>query len=163
MAIIIQQRQAYAAAAHSPLKDNLRANLGNRNHHLNQQGNCIRTDGCSTSDVGQGSLGNDNSVTGFADQSSRRITKNANSNTEGRPTDNGIWEWNRSDCSIKGSVFAKRSSDWRGWERIDKLTASQNREIIKENKENNAWVVTGSSTFQPITFKAFAECASLVP
>lgn len=49
-----------------------------------------------------------------------------------------------------------------GWERIDTLTASQNRGIIKENKEGNEWVVTGSSTFQPITFKAYAECLRLI-
>jgi Collagen triple helix repeat (20 copies) len=66
---MIQHRQGYAASPTASLKDNLRANLGNRNQHLNQQGNCIRTDGCATSDVAQGTLGNDNSVTGFADQS----------------------------------------------------------------------------------------------
>jgi hypothetical protein len=69
VALIMQQSHAYAASLTSSLKDNLRANLGNRNQHLNQQGNCIRTDGCATSDVGQGTLGNDNSVTGFTDQS----------------------------------------------------------------------------------------------
>lgn len=66
---MIQQRQAYAASPTSSLKDNLRANLGNRNQHLNQQGNCTRTDECTTSDVGQGTLGNNNQVTGFGDQS----------------------------------------------------------------------------------------------
>jgi hypothetical protein len=50
------------------LIDNLGANLGNRNQLLNQQGNCIRTNGCTTSDVVQGPLGIHNSVTGFADQ-----------------------------------------------------------------------------------------------
>ena len=63
-----QQRQAYAASHTSSLKDNLLANLGIRNQHLNQRGNCIRTDRCANSDVGQGTLGNDNSVTGFTDQ-----------------------------------------------------------------------------------------------
>jgi hypothetical protein len=48
VSIIIQQRQAYAASpTPSSLNDNLRANLGNRNQHLNQQGNCIRTDECA--------------------------------------------------------------------------------------------------------------------
>jgi hypothetical protein len=67
--LIIQERQAYAASLASSLKDSLRANLENKNQHLTQQGNCIRTGGCSNSDVGQGTPGNDNSVTGFADQS----------------------------------------------------------------------------------------------
>jgi hypothetical protein len=80
--LIIQQRQASAASLTSSLKDNLRANLGDRNQHLNQQGNCIRADGCATSDVGQGTLGNDNSVTGFADQSTTNTTT-ANSPTSG--------------------------------------------------------------------------------
>jgi hypothetical protein len=75
--ILIHQRQAYAASITSSLKDNLRANLGNRNQHLNQQGNCIRTDGCVNSDVGQGTLGNDNSVTSFTDQSSTNGSTNA--------------------------------------------------------------------------------------
>jgi hypothetical protein len=48
----IQLRQANAASPTAILKDNLRANLGSRNQHLNQQGNCMRTDGCTTSDVG---------------------------------------------------------------------------------------------------------------
>jgi collagen triple helix repeat protein len=75
----IQHRQTFAASpTTASLKDNLRANLENRNQHLNQQGNCMRTDGCTTSDVGQGTLGNDNSVTGFTDQS---ITNTTTANT----------------------------------------------------------------------------------
>lgn len=66
-------QQANAASPTSSFKDNIRANLENRNQHLNQQGSCIRSDGCTTSDVGQGTLGNDNSVTGFADQSDNRL------------------------------------------------------------------------------------------
>ena len=85
VSVIIQLRQAFAAnPTTSSLKDNLRANLGNRNQHLNQQGNCMRTDGCATSDVGQGTLGNDNSVTGFTDQSTTNITT-ANAATPGAP------------------------------------------------------------------------------
>jgi hypothetical protein len=75
---IIQPIQVYAASpTTASLKDNLRANLGNRNQHLNQHGNCIRTDGCATSDLGQGTLGNYNSVTGFTDQSTTNTTANA--------------------------------------------------------------------------------------
>jgi hypothetical protein len=61
----------------SSFKDNIRANLENRNQHLNQQGNCMRNDGCATSDVGQGTLGNDNKITGFTDQSNNTTTANA--------------------------------------------------------------------------------------
>ena len=79
---LIQQRQVYAPSFTSSLKDNLRANLENKNQHLNQQGNCIRTNGCANSDVGQGTLGNDNSVTGFADQSTANTTT-GNAETSG--------------------------------------------------------------------------------
>jgi hypothetical protein len=82
VSLIIQQTQIYGANPTSSLKDNLRANLGNRNQHLNQQGNCIRSDGCATSDVGQGTLGNDNSVTGFTDQSTTNATS-PNASTSG--------------------------------------------------------------------------------
>ena len=78
VSLIIQQTQIYGANPTSSLKDNLRANLGTKNQHLNQQGNCVRTDGCATSDVGQGTLGNDNSVTGFTDQSTTNNTTSAN-------------------------------------------------------------------------------------
>ena len=46
-----------------------------------------------------------------------------------------------------------------GWERIDTHNRVD-RGIIKENNEDNAWVVTGSSgsTESPIIFKAYAEC-----
>jgi hypothetical protein len=37
--------------------------------HLNQENQCLRTGKCGNADLGQQTLGNDNSVTGFADQS----------------------------------------------------------------------------------------------
>ncbi len=84
---MIQLRQVYAASpTTSPIKDNIRASLGNRN----QQGNCIRTDGCATSDVGQGTLGSDNSVTGFTDQSTTNTTTTANAATAGAKGDPGL-------------------------------------------------------------------------
>jgi hypothetical protein len=83
VSLIIQQTQIYGANPTSSLKDNLRANLVTKNQHLNQQGNCIRTDGCAISDVGQGTLGNDNSVTGFTDQSTTNNTTSANAATTG--------------------------------------------------------------------------------
>jgi hypothetical protein len=50
-----------------------------------------------------------------------------------------------------------------GFERINHLDASQNRGIIKAFAEDNAWVVTGSSKFNPISFKSFAECLRIAP
>ncbi|HVD08448.1 MAG TPA: hypothetical protein VNB67_08385, partial [Nitrososphaeraceae archaeon] len=51
------------------VRDGVSANLSHRDQHLNQQNLCYRTNTCRQSDVGQNTLGNDNQVTGFADQS----------------------------------------------------------------------------------------------
>ena len=40
-----------------------------RSQHIDQENLCYRTNTCRQSDVGQNTLGNDNQVTGFADQS----------------------------------------------------------------------------------------------
>jgi len=45
------------------------AAIEDRSQHLDQENNCFRSNTCRQSDVGQNTLGNDNSVTGFADQS----------------------------------------------------------------------------------------------
>jgi hypothetical protein len=51
------------------VRDGVSANLSHRDQHLNQQNLCYRANTCRQSDVGQNTLGNDNQVTGFADQS----------------------------------------------------------------------------------------------
>ena len=51
------------------VRDGVSANLSHRDQHLNQQNLCHRTKTCRQSDVGQNTQGNDNQVTGFADQS----------------------------------------------------------------------------------------------
>ena len=51
------------------VRDGVSANLSHRDQHLNQQNLCYRTNTCRQSDVGQNTQGNDNQVTGFADQS----------------------------------------------------------------------------------------------
>jgi hypothetical protein len=57
----------------SSLKDDIRdgvnVNLEHRDQHMDQENLCFRSNTCRQSDVGQNTLGNDNSVTGFADQS----------------------------------------------------------------------------------------------
>jgi type II secretory pathway pseudopilin PulG len=40
-----------------------------RSQHIDQENLCYRTNTCRQSDIGQNTLGNDNQVTGFADQS----------------------------------------------------------------------------------------------
>ena len=51
------------------VRDGVSANLSHRDQHLNQQNLCYRANTCRQSDVGQNTQGNDNQVTGFADQS----------------------------------------------------------------------------------------------
>jgi hypothetical protein len=51
------------------IRDGVSVNLEHRDQHMNQENLCYRTNTCRQSDVGQNTLGNDNSVTGFADQS----------------------------------------------------------------------------------------------
>jgi hypothetical protein len=51
------------------IRNDVNANLEHRDQHMNQENLCYRANTCRQSDVGQNTLGNDNSVTGFADQS----------------------------------------------------------------------------------------------
>jgi hypothetical protein len=51
------------------VRDGVTVNLEHRDQHMNQENLCYRTNTCRQSDVGQNTLGNDNSITGFADQS----------------------------------------------------------------------------------------------
>jgi hypothetical protein len=51
------------------IRDGVTVNLQHRDQHMNQENLCYRTNTCRQSDVGQNTLGNDNSVTGFGDQS----------------------------------------------------------------------------------------------
>ena len=44
-------------------------NRDHRDQHIGQENLCFRSNTCRQSDVGQNTLGNDNQVTGFADQS----------------------------------------------------------------------------------------------
>ena len=57
----------------SSLKQGIRGSIGvnlyHRSQNMNQENLCYRTNTCRQSNVGQNTLGNDNSVTGFADQS----------------------------------------------------------------------------------------------
>jgi hypothetical protein len=50
-------------------KHDIRKNSEEKAQHMNQENFCIRGDVCKNSNVGLQTLGNDNSVTGFADQS----------------------------------------------------------------------------------------------
>jgi Zn finger protein HypA/HybF involved in hydrogenase expression len=51
------------------IRDGVNVNLEHRDQHMNQENLCYRDNTCRQSDVGQNTLGNDNSITGFADQS----------------------------------------------------------------------------------------------
>jgi hypothetical protein len=51
------------------IREGVTVNLEHRDQHMDQENLCYRDNTCRQSDVGQNTLGNDNSVTGFADQS----------------------------------------------------------------------------------------------
>jgi hypothetical protein len=51
------------------IRDGVSVNLEHRDQHMNQENLCYRTNTCRQANDGQNTLGNDNSITGFADQS----------------------------------------------------------------------------------------------
>jgi hypothetical protein len=51
------------------VRDGVTVNLQHRDQHMDQENLCYRANTCRQSNAGQNTLGNDNSVTGFADQS----------------------------------------------------------------------------------------------
>jgi hypothetical protein len=73
--ITLQQHKGYAAS-HTKKQEqstvqSLRGNFAKRSasQHIDQENQCLRTGKCNNSNVGEQTLGNDNSITGFADQS----------------------------------------------------------------------------------------------
>jgi hypothetical protein len=57
-----------------------------RSQHMNQENLCYRNNTCRQSDVGQNTLGNDNQVTGFADQSDNLQQSSTANKTTPTPT-----------------------------------------------------------------------------
>jgi hypothetical protein len=51
------------------IRDGVSVKLEHRDQHMNQENLCYRTNTCRQANDGQNTLGNDNSITGFADQS----------------------------------------------------------------------------------------------
>jgi hypothetical protein len=77
--VLLQQHQGYAAPQIKKQEQNtiqsLRGNLATKRgaaasqQHLDQENQCFRTGKCGNADLGQQTLGSDNSVTGFTNQS----------------------------------------------------------------------------------------------
>src|SRR6266496_816592 len=57
-----------------------------RSQHIDQENLCYRTNTCRQSEVGQNTLGNDNQVTGFADQSDNNQQSTTANKTTPTPT-----------------------------------------------------------------------------
>jgi hypothetical protein len=75
------------------IRNGVNVNQEHRDEHINQENICFRTHTCRQSDVGQNTLGNDNSITGFADQSdniqqSAAVTPTTANKTTSTPTSN---------------------------------------------------------------------------
>jgi hypothetical protein len=66
-------QQLYAFSQRHPLEKDIiqsaKVTSDERSQHMDQENICFRSNSCRQSSVGQETLGNDNSVTGFADQS----------------------------------------------------------------------------------------------
>jgi hypothetical protein len=83
----ILQQQVDAASSRHPLRDgSIDPDIGvnhsgtdvtakHKTQHMNQENICYRSNVCNNSNVAQETLGNDNSVTGFADQSENNSPK----------------------------------------------------------------------------------------
>jgi hypothetical protein len=56
-------------ALKNAIRDGISVHLQHSDQHMNQLNLCYRSNVCRQSNVGQNTLGNDNSVTGFTDQS----------------------------------------------------------------------------------------------
>jgi hypothetical protein len=65
------------------------AELEARSQHMDQENNSFKSNTCRQSDVGQNTLGNDNQVTGFADQSDNLQQSTTANKTNRTPTPTG--------------------------------------------------------------------------
>jgi hypothetical protein len=72
-----------ASSLKHAIRDGISVSLEHRSQHMDQENICYRSDVCRQSNVGQNTLGNDNSVTGFADQSDNNSTAPATNSTTG--------------------------------------------------------------------------------
>jgi hypothetical protein len=68
------------------VRDGITVSQEHRDQHMNQENLCYRANTCRQSDVGQNTLVNDNSVTGFADQSDNIQQAAAANKTTPTPT-----------------------------------------------------------------------------
>ena len=72
-----------ASSLKHAIRDGISVSLEHRSQHMDQENICYRSDVCRQSNVGQNTLGNDNSVTGFTDQSDNNSTAPATNSTTG--------------------------------------------------------------------------------
>jgi hypothetical protein len=87
--VLLKQQKGYAAPQTKKQEQNtiqgLRGNLAKKStsasQHLDQENQCLRAGKCDNAALGEQTLGNDNSVTGFTDQS-----KNVQQRTVEPPT-----------------------------------------------------------------------------
>jgi hypothetical protein len=95
LAILQKQHQGYAAASQAKQQEqrtiqNLHGNFAKRStsqQHTDQENECLRTGKCSNAGLGIQTLGNDNSVTGFTDQS-KNAQVSGNTNTSSNSNSN---------------------------------------------------------------------------
>jgi hypothetical protein len=95
LTLVLQQEQKVnAASPRNPIANGIlqSVRVDHRNQHSNQENLCYRSNTCRDSNVEQGTLGNDNQVTGFGDQSdnTNNNTSTANGGAQGSPGAAGV-------------------------------------------------------------------------
>ena len=77
-------------ALKNAIRDGISVHLQHSDQHMNQLNLCYRSNVCRQSNVGQNTLGNDNSVTGFTDQSDNTNSTSITAEVRKKPTGAGI-------------------------------------------------------------------------
>jgi hypothetical protein len=174
------------------IHDEIRADLKNTNQSINQDNVCFKSNTCRQSEVGQNTLGNDNQVTGFADQSTSNTTtaKAATSGpagpagAKGDPGAQGPAGPDKilstrevhGETKTGGPGFISAFADCADDEAVTgggyivspqnsvaQFIVNGNTRHIDGAGDHNGWRVQVFSSIDDVSLTAFAECAKLVP
>jgi hypothetical protein len=175
-----------------PVLKQPQANAASLRQHSNLLNNCFRSNTCRDSNVDQGTLGNDNQVTGFGDLSDT-TTNNTSTTTSGPQGSAGA----KGDPGAQGpagpdkilstrEVFGDSKTGGPGFisafadcaddeavtgggyivgpqNSVAQFVVNGNKRHIDGAGDHNGWSVQVFSTIDDVSLTAFAECAKLVP
>jgi hypothetical protein len=166
----LQQHQGYATSQTKKQEQNtiqnLHGNFAKRSvsQHIDQEKLCLRAGKCSNSNVGEQTQGNDNSVTGFSDQSKNAqttVTPTPSKGTEGTPNSNTLAGVFPPTSHPFGLTYGQWSTKW--WQWIVSIPSS-NSPITDTTGQNCAvgqqgivWFLAGT-TGNPINNPVMRTC-----